>query len=168
MCFLEEVRPFPSVRREASTATASAAPAGGRDETARDVRGLMRVGNYASRTMVKGESIVELVLMCASESWGTVRMCVHVCMHLSVYVCTCVVCVCGGGGWVGGGGGGGGGGGCACGCVCMRACEYFSLRCESPSSVLCDCSSVVYYCVTPPLHVGGCKWLPCIALTCQG
>ena len=108
MCFLEEVRPFPSVRREASTTTASAAPAGGRDETARDVRGLMRVGNYASRTMVKGESVVELVLMCASESWGTVRMCVHVCMHLSVYVCTCVcVCVCG---WVGG---------CVGVCVCM-------------------------------------------------
>ena len=62
----------PFFRREASPAPAGAAPAGGRDETAREVRGMMRVGNYASRTMVKGESVVELVLMCASESWAAV------------------------------------------------------------------------------------------------
>ena len=62
----------PFFRREASPAPAGAAPTGGRDETAREVRGMMRVGNYASRTMVKGESVVELVLMCASESWAAV------------------------------------------------------------------------------------------------
>ena len=72
----------PFFRREASLGPAVAAPAGGRDETAREVRGLMRVGNYASRTMVKGESVVELVLMCASESWGAV--------YVRTYVCTCV------------------------------------------------------------------------------
>ena len=81
-----------SFRREANSTAASPAPASGRDESARDVRGLMRVGNYASRTMVRGESIVELVLMCASESWGCSRVCTYVCMYVCAHVVS--VCVC--------------------------------------------------------------------------
>ena len=87
----------PFFRREASLGPAVAAPAGGRDETAREVRGLMRVGNYASRTMVKGESVVELVLMCASESWGAVYVCMYI--HGSIptvctYMCLYMLYVC--------------------------------------------------------------------------
>ena len=87
-----------SFRREANPTATSPAPASGRDESARDVRGLMRVGNYASRTMVRGESVVELVLMCASESWGCSCVRTYVRMYVCTYICMFVhmscLCVC--------------------------------------------------------------------------